>query len=173
MMCRQYYPLPDCIHQQGLFSADWWYSNIEWEVSDTLHGLGKFHHYCLAKEAHVITDHKPLVAKVNKDVTTLSQWLQCIMLHIHQYSMFILYKPDPELYIGDWVFHNKQAENRDQEITGVNINIHTISTTVDIPICMFIEDIRTATNEDADQQILKTHMIRGWPHNKDELDPGV
>ena len=38
------------------------YSNIQWETLALLHGIEKFHHYCFAKEASMITDQKPLVA---------------------------------------------------------------------------------------------------------------
>ena len=47
----------------------------------------------------------------------------------------------------------------------MNINIQTNSTTIDIPICTSIEDVRPATDEDADLQMLNTNIIRGWPHN--------
>ena len=85
----------------------------------------KFHHDCSAKEVYVTTDHKPLVTMVNKDVAMLSQWLQCIMLHIYQYSMYTLYKSGSELYIVDWLSHHNHMGNRDQELAGMNINIHT------------------------------------------------
>ena len=41
---------------------------MEQEALGILHGLEKFHHYFLAKEVNVITDHKPLVPTVSKDV---------------------------------------------------------------------------------------------------------
>ena len=47
----------------------------------------------------------------------------------------------------------------------MNINIYMISTTVDIPICKLIEDIRAAMNEDTKLQILKCYIIRWWLHN--------
>ena len=49
----------------------------------------------------------------------------------------------------------------------MNINIHMISTKVDIPICMSIEHIRAVMNKDAELQILKNYIVRGWPHTKD------
>ena len=52
------------------------YSNIEREAPGILHGLKKFHHYCLAREVHVITDHKPLVSIFKEDVAMLSQCIQ-------------------------------------------------------------------------------------------------
>ena len=51
----------------------------------------------------IITDHKPLIAMFKKDVTTLSQCIQCIMLKIHQHRVQILYKPGPEIFIADWL----------------------------------------------------------------------
>ena len=50
----------------------------------------------------------------------------------------------------------------------MNVNIHTINTTVDIFICTLIEDIMAVTNEYADLQMLKTYIIKKWPHTKDE-----
>ena len=129
---------------KSMSSAEWQSSNIAWKALGIFHGLGKLYCYCFAKEVYVITDHKPLVAMVNTDVAQLSQQLQCIMLHIHQYSMYIFYKPGPRLYTLDWLSHNNHTENRNQEMTGMNINIHMISTAAHIQICMSIEDIRTA-----------------------------
>ena len=83
---------------------------------------------------------------VSKDTATLSQLLQCIML----YSMHILYKPGVDLYIVDWLSCHGYTENRDKAIAGINIGIHTISMAVDVSIWNSIEDIRSATREDAE-----------------------
>ena len=66
-----------------------------------LHGLKIFHHYCFAREVSIIMDHKPLVAIFKKDVVTMSQQIQCILLRIHQYRVRLLYKPGPEIFIAD------------------------------------------------------------------------
>ena len=138
-----------------------------------MHGLGKLHHYCFVTEVNIITDHKPLVAMVSKATATLSQWLQCIMLHINQYSVCILYMPGPDLYILDWLSHHNHTKNRDQEIAGMSFSIHTLSKAIDVPVCTLIEDIRTATIEDAELPMLQTHIIRRWPQNKDDLEPSL
>ena len=78
---------------KGLSNVQQQYSNIEQEALGILHRIKKFDHYCFALDIYVITDHISLVAMVNKDVAMLSQWLQCIMLHIHKYSVHILFKP--------------------------------------------------------------------------------
>ena len=80
------------------------------------------------KEVYVITDHKPLVLMVNKDVAMPSQSFNVSIQHVH------LIQAWPEFFIVSCLSHHNQAENRDQEITGMNINIHTISTKITICI---------------------------------------
>ena len=75
----------------------------------------------------------------------LSQCLQHIMLHIHQYRLCIIYKPDTDLYIANGLFWNNHIENRDHEITGMNRNVHPISTSENTPICISIKDIQVTT----------------------------
>ena len=135
--------------------------------------MEKFHHYCFTKKVDIITDYKPLVAMVNKTITTLSQWLQCFMLHLHQDSVHKLYKLGPDLYVTDLLFHHNYMKKRGKEIAGMSISIHTLSTAVDVPVCTLIEDIRAAMKEDAELQILQAHIIKGWPQNKDETESNV
>ena len=54
------------------------------------------------------------------------------MLHINWYSVHILYKMVPEQFIVDWLSCHYHVENQDQEIPGMNVGIHTISTSVNI-----------------------------------------
>ena len=56
---------------KSLSSAEWHYSNIEQEALGILNRLEKFHHF--AEGAYIITNHKPLVAIISKDVASLSQ----------------------------------------------------------------------------------------------------
>ena len=76
--------------------------------------------------------------------------------------MCISYKPGPDLYIADWLSFHNHTKNRDLEIAGMRIGIHTLSTAVDVLICTFI-DARTAMSGDAELQMLQAHIIRGWP----------
>ena len=63
---------PVAFASKSLSSAKWHYSSIECEGLRILPGLDKFNH-CFAREVYVITNHKPLVAILSKDVSTLSE----------------------------------------------------------------------------------------------------
>ena len=52
-----------------------------------------------AMEVSIIMDHKPHITIFKKDVGTLSQGLQQILLRIHQYRLRILHKPSPDLFM--------------------------------------------------------------------------
>ena len=64
----------DTLHSPA--KAEKRYTNIEREALGILHRLENFHHYCIAREVSIITDHKPLVTIFKKDVATLLQRLQ-------------------------------------------------------------------------------------------------
>ena len=70
---------PIAFASESLSSTEWHYSNKECEALEIIHKLDNFHLYPFAREVKSVTNHKLLVAILCKDVTTLSQWLQCIM----------------------------------------------------------------------------------------------
>ena len=163
---------PVAFARRSLSSVEWQQSNIYREALGILHWLEKFHHCCFAKEVHVITDDKPLLAMISKDVMMLSQWLECIMLCIHQYSVGILYKSSPKAYIVDWISCHNHVESQDQEIPGMNISLYMISPSVDIPVCTSVDEIKAATEEDAELQMLQNYIIRQWLHAMEVVEPG-
>ena len=71
---------PIVFASKSITGAEQRYSNIEREALGILHGLAKFHQYCFGREVLVITYHKLLVSIFKKDVATLSQRIQCILL---------------------------------------------------------------------------------------------
>ena len=62
---------PIAFNNKGTSSSEWHYNNIEHEASWILHGLEKFHYYCFMREVCIITDHKPYVGVLSKNVVML------------------------------------------------------------------------------------------------------
>ena len=110
--------------------------------------LKDFYHYCFAREVSIITNHTPLVAMFKKDVATLLQRIQCILLRIHQFQLRILYKPGPELVPTDWLSRHNHTENRDAEIHGIDIKVDAIQIMTNIQECMSIPQIQQVTTQD-------------------------
>ena len=132
------------------------YSNVDMEALGILHGLKMFHHYCFAREVHIITNHKPLVAILKKDVASLLQCIQCILLKIHQYRVKILYKPCPEIFIADWLSQHNHEEGKDEAIRDMDTRVDAIQSTADILECFSMSQIQQKMAQDEHLQHLKT-----------------
>ena len=150
---------PIAFASKSLTGAEWRYSNIEHEVLGTLHGLEKFHHYCFGREVLVITDHKPLIAMFKKDIATLLQHIQCILLKIHPYRVQIIYKPGPNIFTADWLLKHNHIEGKDKPIKGMDIRVDTIQSKTDMPECMSMAEIQQASSQDNHLQQLKSFII--------------
>ena len=148
---------------------EWRYSNTEHEVLGILHGLEKFHHYYFGREVLVITDHKPLVAMFKKDMATLLQCIQGILLKIHQYRVQIIYKPGPEIFIADWPSRNNHVKGKDKPIKDMDVWMDAIQNSIDMLKCVSMEEIQQASSQDDHLQQLKRFIIVGWAGTKDEL----
>ena len=61
---------------------------------------------------------------------------------------------------------NSHAEDRDEEITGININLNAFSTVVNMSVCTSIGDIQAATCEDAHMQMHRLYILQDWQHKK-------
>ena len=164
---------PIAFASKSLSGAEQRYSNIKWEALGILHGLEKFHYYCFGWEVLIITDHKPLIAMFKKDVAILLQCIQHIMLKIHQYRVQILYKPGPEIFLADWLSWHNHMEGKDKPIKDMDIQVDAIQSLVDMLDCISIEEIQWASLQDVHLQHLKTFIIAGWPHTKDELQTDI
>ena len=134
-----------------------------------LHGLEKFHHYCFGREVLVITDHKLLVSMFKKDVATLLQCIQFILLRIHQYSIEIIYKHGPKMFFADWLLRHNHIEGKDRPIKDMDILVDAIQSAKDMPECIAIAEIQQTSAQDNHLQQLKSFIIVGWPDTKDDL----
>ena len=127
---------PIAFASKTLMGAKQRYSNIECDILGILHGLEKFHHYCFGREVLLFTDHKLLVSMFKKDVATLSQQIQCILLKIHQYRVQIIFKPGLEIFIADWLLRHNHTEGKDKPIKGMDVQVDAIQNAKDMPECI-------------------------------------
>ena len=160
---------PISFASKSLTGSEWRYSNIKWEVLGILHRLEKFHHYCFGREVLVITDHKPLIAMFKKDVATLSQHIQCILLKAYQYRDQIIYKPGNDIFIADWLSRYNHIEGKDRPIKDTDVWVDAIQSATDILEYTSVAEIQQASTKDDHLQKLKILIIAGWPDTKDML----
>ena len=118
-------------------------------------------------------DHKPLLAIFKKDIATISQRLLQTVLRIHQYRVRIIYKPGPDLFMADWLSRHNYSENKDEEISFMQISINVIQSTTNIPECMTTHELQEATSQDQHPQNFMEYVIQGWPESKNQLPQDI
>ena len=88
---------------------------------------------------------------------------------IHQYRVQIIYKPDPKIFIADWLSRHNHVEGKDKPIKDIDIRVDAIQSATDMPECISMAEIQLASTQDNHLQCLKCFIIAGWPDTKDEL----
>ena len=77
------------------------------------------------------------------------------------------------MLLADWLSCHNHIKNQDQDDQGMNVTIHTISTSIDVPVSIFVEDTKPATEEDVELQMLKKYITGGWPDLREAVEPGA
>ena len=113
------------------------------------------------------------MAIFKKDVATLSQRIQCIILRIHQYRISIAYKLGPQIFISVWLSQHNYKEDKDEAINGLDLRVDAVQVVTDVPECMSIWQIQQATNQDEHLQRLKCFIITGWPDAREQLHQNI
>ena len=96
-----------------------------------------------------------------KDVATLSQCIQHILLKIHQYRVQIIYKPGLEIFIADWLLRHNHMEGKDKPIKGMDVQVDAILAVMEMPECISVVEIQQSSSTNNHLQQLKGIMITG------------
>ncbi|XP_046750294.1 uncharacterized protein K02A2.6-like [Diprion similis] len=117
------------------------YAEIEKELLAVIFGVTKYHQYTYGRLVKIETDHKPLEAIFQKDITKVSARLQR-MAYLKTHT-----EDDPELsYI-----------------------VHTPTNNIPMTNAKKKEIFEAATNKDRTLKTLKQLVYRGWPKHKYQL----
>lgn len=84
---------------------------IEKELFAICASLEKYHQFVYGRKIVVQTDHKPLIAIVNKDINKISARLQRMVLKLLKYDLDVQYVPGPKMFIADYLSRNFLRDN--------------------------------------------------------------
>ena len=92
---------PITMVSNALSNAQISYVVIEKELLAICFGCQKFHDYIFGKNTLIETDHKPLIAIMNKPVYTLSSRMQRMRMQLQNYNLSFIYKRGTSMYFAD------------------------------------------------------------------------
>ena len=160
---------PVAYASRSLKPAERNYAQIEKEMLAIVFGLEKFHHYTYGVPGiTVVTDHKPLVAIMNKPLSKAPRRLQAMLLRLQPYSIKVEYQPGSTLAIADTL---SRAPLPDSSRTTETVTVNNLQW---MPVKRHkLDEIRGATEQDGALQKLRRVITNGWPRELADVEAEV
>lgn len=126
-------------------------------------GCEKFDQFVYGRKVTVETDHKPLVSIALKPIHNSPKRLQWMLLRLQRYDLNVTYKRGSEMYPAQSVPLSSPQSEFCHSVEVVYLTEH-------LPISSRrLKQIQEAMNKDATLQILKHHILSGWPNDKTKV----
>ena len=161
-----------CLLQEGqvvayasraLVGPELHYAQLEKELLAVVFATNKFHQYIYGKEVDAQTDHKPLEVIMKKLIGNATARVQRMMLKLQRYTINLVYVPGKHLHVADALSHAYIDDEADCGfIDDIEVMVHRV--TQNFPESSErLEQIRSATADDATLQRLYQVVMNGWP----------
>ncbi|CAC5375560.1 unnamed protein product [Mytilus coruscus] len=141
------------------------WAQIEKEAVSMLYGLERFDQYTYGRKVIVQNDHKPLAAILSKPLSRAPKRLQDIMMKLFRYDIEFRFVKGVNLVLADTL---SRAFLENDNTTKTERPIMQVNTFEDIPDAR-LQEVRTATAEDAELQTLVNIINEGWPQHRDRV----
>ena len=153
------------------------YSNIEHEMLDVVFSILHFKHFTFGHKVHIITDHKPLITLFRKNLHATSPRLSCMLVQILDYSIEFHHQEGTKMYLSDALIRLNTHDSVDEKskakpVADFNVTIHNVEILTGFK-SLSLDQIRRETECDADIQLLKQHVLDGFPKAKSYLPESV
>lgn len=122
---------PIAFSSRALTKAEQRYAQIEKELLAVVFASEKFHQFVYGQKIKVLSDHKPLVSIMKKDINKVSTRLQRMLLRLLKYDIEMEYLPGKEMYIADALSRNyiNDPVEEDKEMLYI---VHNMSQNISI-----------------------------------------
>lgn len=160
---------PLCFGSRTLLQHEQRYGQIDKEFLAILYSTIKYHYFMYGRRVIIQTDHKPLVALMNKDISAIpSERLKRIRMKLAKYDLELQYVPGKLLYTADLLSRlNDERLDSDVEldVEGVihNVNVAPGRT----------QQLMEATKSDPLLSALKNQVETGWPAKKEMVEQAL
>ncbi|XP_060806968.1 uncharacterized protein K02A2.6-like isoform X2 [Amyelois transitella] len=144
---------------------------IEKELFAICLAMEKYHQFVYGRRIVVETDHKPLVAIMNKDINQISARLQRMVLRLLKYDFEIKYIPGSRMFVADYLSRhynttNGQIENTLKELVHCvsSETVYGLEGELQISKRKLIE-LQQESMKDGNLQHIMTWFNTEWPKN--------
>ena len=160
---------PVAYSSRSLTDTEKEYAQIEKEMLAIVHAIKKFHLYIYGRRFTVMTDHKPLLAIMQKPISKIyNHRLQRLKLKIIKYDFQIRHAPGKEMHIADLLSRNYLDVAEPEDVTNEEM-VHTITKQITITDTRK-EQFQIAVNQDKELRKILKYCLTDWPKSKKKLN---
>ncbi|XP_054723301.1 uncharacterized protein K02A2.6-like [Uloborus diversus] len=156
---------PVAFASRSLTNAEKGYAQIEKEFLSIVFATNKFHYLIYGRPVEVLTDHKPLVSIMSKNVAhVMSPRLQRMKIKLLRYQLNLKYLPGKNMYIADLLSRSFLSEPvaDDSEMTEL---VHCLKKYVQVSPDKQKEFVAATLNDEGLSHVLR-FWVEGWPESK-------
>ncbi|KAB0793818.1 hypothetical protein PPYR_13438 [Photinus pyralis] len=160
---------PVCFASKSLSETEMRYAQIDKEFLAILFACNRFHHYIYGRKVVVQTDHKPLVALMQKEINKInSNRLQRISMKLSVYDLEVKYVPGSKMYIADAISRACSKADNTQIDCDLNDVVHVVNVSDNLKTKLQVE-----TGKDSALQNVIKFCENGWPKSITKLAQNV
>lgn len=149
---------PIAYASRAMSSTEKNYAQIEKELLAVVFAIRKFHQYVYGKEVEIITDHKPLLAVMNKHVANINSCrLQRLKFKLIPYSITMKFCPGKKMFVADLLSRNFIDTQHRHDVTNDEM-VHMVRMTENRK-----KEYIKYTEDDQNLQTVKGYVVNGWP----------
>ena len=135
------------------------YAQIEKELLAVVFACNKFYDYIYGKPTTVETDHKPLIAIMNKPMFMIPARLQRMILQLQRYDISLVYKKGVDMFVADTLSRAPSSNTKQSDDEKAKFEVMAI-----LPITPSkLKELSTSTANDKTLQQLSHFIKTGWP----------
>lgn len=156
---------------RSLTNTEKQYPQIEKEFLAICFALEKFHQFIYGNNVKILTDHKPIVSIIQKDMHRVTPRLQRLKLRLLRYKLQVEYLPGSQMLIADLLSRSVANDLPDDDDT-YNEVVHGLGIEVSMSDNK-IKEFQVATKSDDLLNIITDYFLNGWPQSKTQVPIGV
>ena len=116
----------------------------------------------------MITDYKPLLSIVKKDIINVPPRLARLLLRVHISSLTLHFRPGKQMHWSNVLSQSEYELNADPENTELKLDIHSLSQEVNTTVT-HLQYIQDTTEKDSTLKDLIKFVLLGWLEQKSEV----
>ena len=148
------------------------YSNIEREILCIVFSVLHFKHFTYGHQVTVITDHKPLITLLKKNIVASLPRLSRMLIKIIDFQIHLQHQEGSKMHLSDAISRFNTHDSEDVKskavpIADFNISIHKVEDITGFK-SITMNQIASATATDIQLEGLKKYIIQGSSKSKHE-----